>query len=70
MVPIADDDREFFVVRVGFFRWVEGYGGAQAVDVLTLATYADQYICWVRGEKEGIRRSVRAPSTCPIDQKS
>ena len=36
VVPVAEDDGEFFVVRVHFLGWVDCDGGAEAVDVLTL----------------------------------
>lgn len=36
MIPIAENNGEFFIVLIGFVRGMQYKGGTQSVDVLTL----------------------------------
>ena len=44
MIPVAHDDSKFFVVRMGFFRWMQGYWCAKTVHVLTLQKCEDNTV--------------------------
>jgi hypothetical protein len=39
MVPVAKDDCELFIVRIGFLLGMQSYRSAKAIDILTLQYY-------------------------------